>query len=244
MQFSIPSFPKLALMLSVAGLLAGLGVSYMATPRYESSAVLQVNDRGGPAARRQIQAIEATVLSRTSLSTLIQTPHLELYPADMAKLPLEDVIENMRRDIRIAMAPNNTGAFTISFTYPDRLKAQATVQELITRFYRENRTIGVENPFRPPVPSEERQLIAQLESRIAALEHRVGIAPSHAPGTAVAPLETFEVLDPPSLPVNPLYPKRSMFASTGFVAGFALAIVITIFRRRFQPAAALPASIA
>lgn len=117
------------------------------------------------------------------------------------------------------------------------------MQALINRFVEENRRIGMENSLQP-VPSEERQLIAQLQSRIAALERHAGIAPPHSPDSAVAPLETLEVLDPPSLPVNPIRPKRSVFASDGFVAGLVLAIVIAIFRRRFLPCAPLPASIA
>jgi len=36
--------------------------------------------------------------------------------------------------------------------------------------------------------------------------------------------------------VNPIYPNRGVIAAIGFVAGFVLALIIAIFRRRFQPA--------
>jgi hypothetical protein len=78
MHLSMPSFPKLALTLS----LLGLGVSFTIAPRYESTTVPiyhgERSDR--QAAIEGLQAMEANVLSRTSLSNLIQDPRLNLFP--------------------------------------------------------------------------------------------------------------------------------------------------------------------
>jgi uncharacterized protein involved in exopolysaccharide biosynthesis len=49
MHLSVPSFPKLALMLSITGLLAGLVVSSVVTPTYISQAMLQVTGPTGSA---------------------------------------------------------------------------------------------------------------------------------------------------------------------------------------------------
>ena len=46
MQFSIPAFPKLAVMLSMAGLVTGLAVSFTVPARYTSSGLLKYEDRG------------------------------------------------------------------------------------------------------------------------------------------------------------------------------------------------------
>lgn len=89
----------------------------------------------------RIMQMEQEILSRTSLSNIIQDPRLDLYKTERASKPLEDVIEQMRtRDIKIridSLTGDNsrrTSAFSISFSYRDRMKAQQTVQALITRF--------------------------------------------------------------------------------------------------------------
>jgi uncharacterized protein involved in exopolysaccharide biosynthesis len=95
----------------------------------------------------RIQQMENEILSRTSLSGLIQDPRLDLYKSERQNKPLEDVIEEMRsRDVRIQIVSlpgderRRASAFTVSFSYPDRLKAQQTVQALITKFNDANQT--------------------------------------------------------------------------------------------------------
>ena len=95
----------------------------------------------------RIMQMENEILSRTSLSGLIQDPRLDLYKSDRQSKPLEDVIEAMRNsDIRIQIVSlpgderRRASAFTVSFSYPDRLKAQQTVQALITKFQDANLT--------------------------------------------------------------------------------------------------------
>jgi polysaccharide biosynthesis transport protein len=95
----------------------------------------------------RILQMENEILSRTSLSQIIQDPRLDLYKSDRAGKPLEDVIETMRnRDIKIRIDTlpgeglRRASAFSISFAYPDRVKAHDTVQALITRFQDSNLT--------------------------------------------------------------------------------------------------------
>lgn len=45
----------------------------------------------------------AEILSRTSLSELIQRPSMDLYRKERLRTPMEDVIEGMRRDIKITI---------------------------------------------------------------------------------------------------------------------------------------------
>jgi protein tyrosine kinase modulator len=135
------------------GVVVSICVAFFQHNSYESVAVMQITPAQisnelvpstvNARLQERILAMEATILSRTNLSNLIQQPNLKLYPDDMANKPIEDVIEKMRNDIKITMSANlserNGGStFTVSFTYPSRLKAQATVQALITRFNDEN----------------------------------------------------------------------------------------------------------
>ncbi|MDQ1473789.1 MAG: protein tyrosine kinase modulator [Bryobacterales bacterium] len=94
----------------------------------------------------RIIQMEGDILSRRSLSDLIQAPELNLYPKERAKQPLEDVIEMMKsRDLKIdvqnmANLGKHASAFKISFSYVDRFKAQQTVSKLITRFVDANQS--------------------------------------------------------------------------------------------------------
>jgi uncharacterized protein involved in exopolysaccharide biosynthesis len=246
MHLSIPAFPKLALLLSVAGLLAGWGASFLVTPTYVSEATLLLEQKPGSAPaelRPEIGAMEQTIMSRTSLSTVITEGRLDLYRNERSREPLEDVIETMRtRDLHFSQA-GTASAFTISFTYSDPKKARDTVQTLITKFQETNK----ERQSVPAYVKRQRSYdqIDRMEARIAVLEKRLGIPPT-PPEPLDQPVPAYEgtnldVLDPPSLPVNPVKPNRSVFASVGFGAGFVASLIVVILRRPVHPAIPFPA---
>src|SRR5579863_3009907 len=91
----------------------------------------------------RIAEMQQEILSRTSLSSIITDPRLDLYKSERASGTLEDVIEMMRnRDVHITInsipGERRASAFSISFSYPDRVKARDTVQTLITKFEEAN----------------------------------------------------------------------------------------------------------
>jgi len=114
---------------AVAGIVSGLA-SYAIPDRYISTAVL----RAIPSDLGQARQLDEKVLSRTSLAAIIQRPQLDLYHDRRLREPLEEVVQQMRRDIRIQSARGQIPAFTVQFEYPDRFKAQAVVRELVARF--------------------------------------------------------------------------------------------------------------
>jgi succinoglycan biosynthesis transport protein ExoP len=137
------------------GLVVSIAVAFMLPNVYRSTAVIQitpaqisedlVKSTGNQMLTERFIQMEGAILSRTSLSNLIQAPDLNLYPSDRAKLPIEDVIESMKtRDLHIdptnsaLLTGKHASAFQISFQYTNRFKAQMTVQKLITRFIDEN----------------------------------------------------------------------------------------------------------
>ena len=136
------------------GFVASICVAFMLPNNYKSEATMQitpaqisedlVKQTGNQALTERVISMESTILSRSSLSNLIQSPNLNLYPKERAKQPIEDVIEAMKaKDLRIQLdsAPGtrtHASTFKIIFTYVDRFKAQQTVQMLITRFMDEN----------------------------------------------------------------------------------------------------------
>ena len=137
-----------------AGLVISVVVAFMLPNTYVSEAVMQITPAQvselliqttiNQQLTERIMQMQGNILSRTSLSNLIQSPELNLYPTERQTKPLEDVIEAMKgKDLKINITaaqagPKRASAFQISFAYYNRFKAQATVQKLITRFVDEN----------------------------------------------------------------------------------------------------------
>lgn len=91
----------------------------------------------------RINAIAQEIITRSSLQNLIQT--YNLYPEDRKRLPMEDVIDQMRKSIGIdnIASYSRSGAsrfhvFTVSFVYSDRRLAQKICSELIDRFTKQS----------------------------------------------------------------------------------------------------------
>jgi polysaccharide biosynthesis transport protein len=138
-----------------AGLVISCVIAFFMKNTYVSKAVLrvtppQISEALVPSTLNQLMSdrvaqMQSQILSRTSLSELIQRPILNLYPRERASKPLEDVIEQMRsRDVHIIVM-NLAGsggrpatAFEIQFSYEDPSKAKAVVEALITRFMEES----------------------------------------------------------------------------------------------------------
>ncbi len=221
-------------------------MSWFVTPLYVSSAEMQLSPAGPNFAERVI-SMEQDVLSRTSLSVIIQDPRLGLYKRERARLPLEDVIQQMRtQDIGIRIMPQGKEnlRFRISFSYPDPEKARATVQALLLRFADANADTRAQTDQQRERSHRE---VGDLEARIAGIEKRLGIASPHLVQSDELTLElagkNLDVLDVPSLPMRPAKPNRAIFAAIGFGAGFVAAVVIAVFRRR-PPAIPFPAQAA
>jgi len=90
----------------------------------------------------RVRTMAQTILSRNTLTNIITT--YDLYRKDRGRFPMEDVIENMRKDIQIGGIRNLGGrengstAFQINFSYENRYVAQKVTRDLMTRFIDEN----------------------------------------------------------------------------------------------------------
>ncbi|PWU00840.1 MAG: hypothetical protein C5B51_24160 [Terriglobia bacterium] len=143
-----------------AGLVISVVIAFMWPDTFISSALMritpqQVPERLVPSAinsqmAERLTQMQQEILSRTSLSELIQRPSLNLYPKERQRMPMEDVVEQMRnRDIKISMLDvatqgTNRGlaaAFVIQYKYTDKYKAQAVVRELVSKFSEQNVTV-------------------------------------------------------------------------------------------------------
>jgi len=143
-----------------AGLVLAVVVAFLWPDTYISQAVMRITPAVVPEnlvpsvlntqMAERLNSMQQEILSRGSLQELIQRPSMDLYKRERQRLPLEDIIQDMRNKyIRIQMmeTPASSGerrfasAFLIQFSYTDRYKAQAVVRELVNRFMNQNVTV-------------------------------------------------------------------------------------------------------
>src|SRR5881227_1369832 len=89
-----------------AGLVAAVVVAFLWPDTYESQAVMritpqQISERLVPTLvnmqmQQRLGQMQQSILSRGSLTELIQRPALDLYRKERAKLPMEDIINDMK----------------------------------------------------------------------------------------------------------------------------------------------------
>ena len=90
----------------------------------------------------RINSMAQTILSRSVLTTIINS--FGLYQRERSRMPIEDVIEAMKKNILIQPVASSTGtsdhlpAFAVTYSYENRLLAQRVVQDLVSRFIDEN----------------------------------------------------------------------------------------------------------
>jgi polysaccharide chain length determinant protein (PEP-CTERM system associated) len=139
-----------------AGLVIAVVIAFLWPDTFVSSAIMRITPQQiapnllptvlNMQLQQRLQSMQQEILSRNSLAELIQRPALDLYHKERVRYPLEDVIQDMKnKAIRIQAVEVSAGgqgrvasAFTISFAYPDRFKAQAVVRELVTKFMEVN----------------------------------------------------------------------------------------------------------
>ncbi len=93
---------------------------------------------------QRINQMAQTVQSRANLINIIQTNNL--YKSDLQRRPLEDVLADMRKDIKISpvvsvqlqTSRGPISAFRVAFEYPNRYLAQKVTAELARGFIDEN----------------------------------------------------------------------------------------------------------
>ena len=141
------------------GLVAAVVVAFLWPDTYVSTAVMritpqQIPDRLVPSMMssqmaERLQQMQTEILSRSSLAEIIQKPALDLYKKERSRLPMEDIVQEMKNK-HISIIPVNdaaalgsrfASAFQIRFSYTDKYKAQAVVRELVTRFNEQNFTV-------------------------------------------------------------------------------------------------------
>lgn len=147
--------------------MTAFAAEYLLVPgRYVSEGVLMTT--GYADSQQALDAVfrlTQNVESRATLAGVISSEHL--YERERTREPLMDVIDRMRRDIRIMpTAAGVSAAFKVSFIYPDAKVSQRATQVLISRFVEQafgsGVTVQVVDP--PSYPTEAVRSLAKLAS--------------------------------------------------------------------------------
>lgn len=157
MQMTAWGFGRITLAWTVAGTLMAAAISFAFPVQYASRTVLFVTPIEGStltwgSADRMINNLEWNIFSRESLTSII-LEH-DLYPRERARMPLDDVIREMKRNIRVAPIPpastenRDMLGFLVQFDYPDPRVARQVDIELTSRFIEANFVhLGSSNPL-------------------------------------------------------------------------------------------------
>ena len=139
---------------ALACLVVSVVVAYLWPDTYVSTAVIRIIPPQVPenlvatnlnmSMQARLTSMTEVILSRATLTNIIST--LGLYKKDLSRMPMDDVVENMRtKDIKISQPqasqttnPNSVTAFQIGFSYDNRFQAQKVTNELVSRFITEN----------------------------------------------------------------------------------------------------------
>lgn len=185
------------------GLVAGVVIAFLWPDTFLSSGQMRVVPPRVPSRlvasnmseemSQRVNAIYQGIISRSNLTNLIA--NYNLYPDKRKRLPIDDVVDGMRKDILVtplrAMTTGTTGrnnvfAFTVSFSYSDRRVATKICSELITKFMDESVTSRSSQSqetttfFKDEAEAAKRDLDA-YDARISAFKStNVGTLPDEA----------------------------------------------------------------
>ena len=179
MHFNARSITAITAVCGVIGL-AAAAIAFSIHDRYVSTAVLRLGGPTPEAQSSELRHLAEHVLGRDSLAGIIQK--YGLYPEERKRIPLEDIVQEMRRNIMILpirkaghplTAPAD--AIQIRFSYPDKAIAQAVTRELTTGLLQGSLPVlslevldPASLPQQPSYPNRTSFLIAGLGIGLAA----------------------------------------------------------------------------
>lgn len=140
---------------AAVGVFGAVSATFFVTPQYSSEGVVAMRSvdgatKGNIDIGAAINASSREVLTQGRLTTLIKD--LNLYREERNQMPSEDVLEGMKRNIRISATRVVIGGqmmpgFQISFQYPDKDVVSKVVRSLVSGFIDESLRPGGASGF-------------------------------------------------------------------------------------------------
>jgi len=165
-----------AWILSIAGWVwvAQMPEEYLASARVyvDTNQVLKPLLRGlavDPNTKQRIAVLSRTMLSRPNLEKLMRMTDMDLEVN--TPLEKEELLADLRRNIRLSADRRNSSFYTISFQHPDRKVAKRMVQSLLSIFM--EGTLGEKREETVGAQEFLEQQIAEYERRLTEAETRL-----------------------------------------------------------------------
>ena len=136
MQIRTWGFGRMVAIAAVVGCAVFAAVFFLVPKPYRAEATLRLDSPQGLQKLDAVNKLAEQVESRRSLTGIITAE--ELYSSERKRQTLEDVIEKMRRDIRVSPVGGPLIAIKVAFADPDPHVAQRVTQRLISSFMAEN----------------------------------------------------------------------------------------------------------
>jgi hypothetical protein len=209
---------------ALAGILAAAVYAWHAPRYYLSEAAVRFAPAPGAVLSygeqlAEVSRVQQEVNSRPVLMSVLEKQSLDLYPRLRQEAPMEDVLEQMRRDVEFHAERSGSGvALHIRYRGEDPARAQAAVYELTARAIDAHHS--------------RQRLAAQLSDGIL-------INPRDRTLLNFSRLTSATVLDPPLRPAHAAGPNAMMILGLGLLAGLASAGLL--WSVRALPVAALTA---
>ena len=171
---------KIALLAGTAGAVIAVGIAFSIPDRWVCTSALILEEPGAPNRQvlNKLQEADLKILGRDNLIRLLQDRQLGLYPKELQYLAIEDVAESVfRKNLHVipyaGYGDDSHQAFRIVFSYDDRSKARAVVDQL-TDAFQEFLTVpdGVkltvlERPMVPEIPAGPNRLVILIFGLVA-----------------------------------------------------------------------------
>lgn len=153
--------------------LASVGLAYLLPPIYKSTTTILVEPQKVPTEyvrstvtsgiEERLTTISQQILSRTRLENIIN--ELSLYPKVKGKVPMEQIVEGMRRDITLQV--RGTSAFTLEYLGREPRQAMLVASRLASLFIEENLRTREQQAVSTSefLDNELKSLKAQLETQ-------------------------------------------------------------------------------
>jgi uncharacterized protein involved in exopolysaccharide biosynthesis len=211
---------------------AAVGISFSRPALYRSRTLISVDAGNRQSIDKELTKQVQELLVQPALVSIIQSENL--YPRERARMPLNQVVDLMRKNIWLRHLQTSHGktssGFVLEFTYPDPHIAQKVDAELVSRFVAANlqarQTASAET-----TDFLENELAAAndpaIKSRIQSQLLQAQAGPQFH--------ETFRVLNAASLPQRPDGLSRIKSTALGLLVGLAAglgAAALTDWRRR------------
>ena len=161
-HLKVPSETRFAVLGAFVGLAAGFAISFLLPPAgYTAKSAIWAPD-GIDLSSVRVNEAAQHVMRRNTLKPILTSE--ALYQAEMQSVPIEDLVERMRRNTRIKGSRKLANAFEIEFDHEDPAKSQRAVNAIVQHLAGEIRLADRRLEFSlvvartPPIPFSSRGL--------------------------------------------------------------------------------------